>query len=75
MSTNIGEHHTLTCGLDLARGGAEDFEPSDSGRKDFDVFSPDYGDRSKVVGALPYAGPLYISLKGDVWEHLTMVSD
>jgi uncharacterized repeat protein (TIGR01451 family) len=68
MSTNIGEHHTLTCGLDLARGGAEDFEPSDSGRKDFDVFSPDYGDRSKVVGALPYAGPLYISLKGDVWE-------
>ena len=83
MSGRIDERHTLTCGLDLAGRGRGNLGCSDpgcadprcgnSGRRnrgcpDPEAFSPDYGDASKVVRALPYAGPLYVSLKGDAWE-------
>jgi uncharacterized repeat protein (TIGR01451 family) len=73
MSGRIDEHHTLTCGLDLARRDPENLRRSAPGCRnrgcpDPEAFSANYGDASKVVRSLPYAGPLYVSLKGDAWE-------
>jgi len=74
MSGRIDEHHTLTCGLDLARRGWGTLDVRipgvripgcrNRGCPDAEAFSPNYGDASKVVRALPYAGPFVYQSKG-----------